>query len=120
MLAIDKVAWSKVKIDGRNFWQVLIIDDKIIPRKVELIKEKYGTDHLISPKEQALLLSKNPEVILVANGWSGVLKVDESFKEQALKSGIELKVVLTPRIKKAYNQLVKEKKRVNALIHTTC
>lgn len=120
MPKINKVSWGKVRIDDQKYWQVLVIASEIIPRKVEAIKEKYGTDHLVSSEEQKLLLSKNPEVILIASGWSGVLKVQEEFREKIKAKGVELKTLLTPRAVKEYNQLVTEGKRVNALIHTTC
>jgi hypothetical protein len=70
--------------------------------------------------EQKLLLSEDPEVILIASGWSGILKVDEEFKNKVEKKGVELRVVLTPKIVEEYNRLVAEGKRVNCLIHTTC
>lgn len=120
MVKIEKVSWARVKIDGQNFWQVLIVGERIIPREVERVKKEYGTDHVVADWEQKLLLSGNPEVILIASGWSGVLKVNEKFKNQISKLGIELRVVLTPRVGKEYNRLIEEGKRVNALIHTTC
>lgn len=120
MPQIDSVAWAKVVIDGQEHWQALIIGDKVIPRDVKQVKKEHGTDHLITDEEQKQLLSGSPEVILIAHGWQGVLKVSEKFKEQVDKAGVELKVVLTPKIVKEYNQLVKAGKQVNALIHTTC
>lgn len=127
MPKIDSVSWGKVKIDGKDYWQVLIVDGKVIPREVEKVKEKYGTDHAIADREQELLLSGNPEVILIANGWSGLLKVSQKFnlacRQAGVKSqklGIELRVVLTPKIVEEYNFLVQAGKRVNCLIHTTC
>ena len=120
MLKINKVSWAKVKIDGKDYWQVLLIGEKIVSREVERVKEEYGTDHVVADWEQKLLLSGNPEAILIASGWSGILKVNEKFQNQIVKSGIELRVVLTPRVAKEYNQLIEEGKRVNALIHTTC
>jgi len=120
MPKIDKVSWAKAKIDGQDYWQVLIIGEKTILREVERVKEEYGTDHVVADWEQKLLLSGNPEVVLIASGWSGVLKVNEKFKNQISKLGIKLRLVLTPRVVKEYNQLITEGKRVNALIHTTC
>lgn len=120
MPKIDKVSWAKAKIDGQDYWQALIIGEKIIPREVERVKEEYGTDHVVADWEQKLLVSGNPEVILIASGWSGILEVNEKFQNQIAKSGIELRVVLTPRVVREYNQLVEEGKQVNALIHTTC
>jgi hypothetical protein len=120
MVKIEKIAWAKVTIAGQDYWQVLIIDHRVIPREVANIKKTYGTDHVIAEEEQILLLSKNPEVILIANGWSGILKVDDDFKKKVTDLKIDLKIVFTPKIKKIYNQLMEKGKRVNALIHTTC
>lgn len=120
MPKINKIAWAKVKIDDQEYWQALIIGSKVLKREVEKVKETYGTDHVVADWEQKLLLSGKPEVVLIANGWSGLLKVAESFKEKVKKVGLELRVVLTPKVIKEYNQLIKEGRRVNALIHTTC
>jgi len=119
-MQIEGVGWRKVKIDGKEYWQVLIVGEKVIPREVEKVKQVYGTDHVIADREEKLLFSENPQVILIATGWSGVLKVSSKFKIQSAKLGIELKEILTSRIVKEYNQLVSQGKRVNALIHTTC
>lgn len=120
MAKIEKVSWGKVKIDGQDFWQVLVIGKKVVPREVERVKQEYGTDHVVASWEQELLLSENPEIILIANGWSGVLRVDEGFKKKIENTGVELRLVLTPKVVEEYNQLVEKEKRVNALIHTTC
>ena len=120
MVKIEKISWAKVRINGQDFWQVLLIGKEMIPRKVEKIKQIYGTDHVVADWEQKLLLSENPEVILIANGWNGVLKVEENFKKRIEKRGIELKIVLTPRIMEEYQQLINQGKKVNCLIHTTC
>ena len=120
MPSINKVFWGKVKIDNQEYHQVLIIGNEIIERNKTRLKAVFGTDHRIGEWEQKKLLSTQPEIILIASGWSGILKVDEKFRDEARIKGIELKIVLTPRIVKEYHQLVKEGKRVNALIHTTC
>lgn len=120
MPKIEKVSWAKVKIDGQDYWQVLLIGEKIIPREVERVKQEYGTDHVVADWEQKLLLSENPEVILIVSGWSGFLRVDEEFEKKVEDAGAELRVVLTPRVTEEYNQLIEEGKRINTLIHTTC
>lgn len=120
MPKIEEIDWAKVKINGKNYWQVLIIGDEVVVREVERVKEEYGTDHVVASWEQDLLFSKNPEVIVIANGWGGVLKVDEKLKMKTEKLGIKLEVLRTPEAVKKYNWLVEEGKKVNALIHTTC
>lgn len=120
MPKIDSIGWRKIKIDGKEYWQVLIVGGEIIPREVEKVKRKYGTDHVIANWEKKLLLSKNPQVILIATGWGGILKVEDDFEAEIRKRGIKLEKVLTSKIKKEYNRLNAEGYRVNALIHTTC
>jgi len=117
---IEAISWGKVKINGQDYWQVLIIGGKVVPREVERVKQVYGNDHVIADWEQKLLLSNKPEIILVATGFNGVLKVNSKFKIQILKLGIELKTLLTPQAVSEYNRLVAEGIKVNALIHTTC
>jgi len=120
MVKIEKVSWGKVRIDGQDYWQVLVVGKKVIPREVERVKQQYGTDHVVADWEQKQLLSGKPRVILIANGWSGVLEVGSKFKAQSAKLGVELKVVLTGKFSKEYQSLINEGKKVNGLIHTTC
>lgn len=120
MPKIDKVSWAKVKVDGQNYHQAIIVGDEVLEREKKKLDSLFRTTHEIGDWEQELLLSQKPETVLIANGWSGVLKVKEAFKKKVAEAGIELRVVLTPKIVKEYNRLIKEGKRVNALIHTTC
>ena len=120
MPKIDKVSWAKVKVDGQDYHQVIIVGDQVLEREKKKLNSLFGTTHEIGDWEQALLLSQKPEVVLIANGWSGVLKVKEAFKKKLAEVGIELRIVLTPKVAKEYDRLIKEGKKVNALIHTTC
>lgn len=120
MIKIEEIKWSKVKIDHKNYFQVLIISEKVYERDTTKLNKLFGTSHQIGDWEKKLLLSGHPQVILVANGWQGVLQVDEEFKNKILQLGIDLKVVVTPQFIKEYNHLIKTGKSVNCLIHTTC
>lgn len=120
MPKIDKVSWGKIRVDGRDYHQVLVIGNEVVEREREKLHELFGTTHRIGGWEKKKLLSNNPEIILVAIGWSGLVKIDEEFKKKLEKKKIELRTVLTPQAVKCYHQLVKKGKRVNALIHTTC
>ena len=120
MVKIDSVSWGKVRVNSKDYHQVLIIGDEVIERDKEKLETLFGTTHKIGNWEQEKLLSNKPDVILIASGWSGILKVEEEFKNRISKLGIELKVVLTPRVAREYSQLVNQGKRVNCLIHTTC
>ncbi len=102
------------------FHQVLIVGDQVFEREDEKLHQLFNTTHQIGDWEKEKLFSEKPQIIIIANGWSGLLKVDEELKSKIEKLGINLKVVLTPRVVDEYNQKVKKGIRVNALIHTTC
>jgi hypothetical protein len=120
MVKIEKVSWGKVKVNGQIYHQVLIIGEKVLARDKEKLENLFGTTHQIGDWEQKELLSGKPDIVLIATGWSGVLKVTEEFKKKIEEAGIELRVVLTPKIVKEYYQLVNQGRQVNCLIHTTC
>lgn len=120
MIRINKVSWGKVKVNQQLYHQALIVDQQVQERDSFNLRQLFGTTHRISPEEQKQLLSQSPGIILIASGWNGVLKVSPEFKDRIKQKGIALKVVLTPKAVKEYNQLVEQGWRVNALIHTTC
>jgi hypothetical protein len=120
MVKIEKVSWGKVKINNQVYHQALIIGNKVLERDKDKLQTLFGTTHEIGDWEQKELLSNDPDVILIASGWSGLLKVDEEFKKKVEDTGIELRVVLTPKVAKEYNYLIIEGRKINCLIHTTC
>ena len=117
---IEKVSWGKVKIDGKTYHQVLIVGSEVFERDKPKLETLFGTTHQLGDWEKEKLVAGNPELILVASGWSGLLKIDPEFENLVRTKEIELRVVLTPKVISEYNQLLKDKKRVNVLIHTTC
>lgn len=120
MVRIDEVSWGKVEVDGKQYHQVLIVNDKVEERENDKLHRFFKTTHQIGDWEEKKILSENPEIVLIASGWSGFLKVKGDFKEKIKKAGAELQIVLTPQVVKRYNQLIQKGKKVNVLIHTTC
>ena len=120
MPKVDKVSWGKVKVDGQKYHQVLLVGDEVVERDAAKLRNLFGTTHKIGDWEKKKLLSGKPKIILIANGFNGVLKVDDEFKKMAQQAKVELRVVLTPKAVEDYNELATQGKRVNALIHTTC
>lgn len=120
MIKINSVEWGKIKINGQEFGQVLIVDDQVLERDSEKLHQLFDTTHKIGDWEVEQLVADNPEVIVVGNGWGGILKINEKLKIKIERLGIEVKFLKTPRAVEEYNKLVAEGKKVNALIHTTC
>lgn len=119
-IQIDSVSWGKIFINGQKFDQVIISGGKVLPRETEKLEKLFGTTHTIGDWEQELLSMVDPEVIIIGNGYNGVLKVSGEMREKLGHSGAEIKVLLTPAAVSEFQKLVSQGKRVSALIHTTC
>ena len=85
-----------------------------------MLKGKYGTGHKIDPSELKILISKKPDFIIISTGQNGSLKIDESVRQEVGNKKISLITLETPKAIKKFNQLIKQNKKINALIHTTC
>lgn len=120
MIKIDKVEWGKIEVDGKEYGQVLILDDQILERDSEKLHQLFGTTHKIGDWEVEKLFSDNPEAIIIGTGWTGVLKVSEELKTKSEKLQIRMRALRTPKAVEEYNKLTGEGKKVNSLIHTTC
>lgn len=120
MIKIDSVRWGEIEINGQEFRQVLIIKDQVFERDSEKLQQLFDTSHKIGDWEVEKLVSEKPKMIVVGNGWDGLLEVNEELKAKSEKLGIILKIFRTPKAVEEYNRLIGEGKKVNALIHTTC
>jgi len=120
MVKIDSVEWGEIWVDGKQYHQVLIVGEEVFERDSEKLHQLFGTTHKTGKWEEEMLLEGKPEVIVIGNGWDGVLQVTENFKLKIEKLGITLKILRTSEAVREYNKLAEEGKRVNALIHTTC
>lgn len=120
MVYIGSTKFGSVTINNKKYGQVLIIGGQIEERDEKQLYKLFGTTHQIGEWEVGKLLSTKPEVIIIGNGQSGVLKVNDKIKQKFLGLGIELKILLTKEAIKEFNKINQTGRKVNALIHTTC
>lgn len=115
---INSTSFGKIIVDEVEYIQILIIGDKVLEREYQKLKDTFGTSHRIGSWEIEELLKGDPEMIVFGIGQDGMMSVTEedlvAFKDK------EVLVNLTPEAIELYNINVKNGKRVNALIHTTC
>lgn len=113
-MQIDSYDFGKIKIDGQEYTQDVII----YPNKV-LSPWWRKQGHVLSledlPKD---LLGQKPAIV-IGTGYSGLMEVSSEVKEYLQSQGIE--VIIEPTVKawQTYNQLSQSKK-VIALFHLTC
>ncbi len=117
---INSTDFGSITIDNKKYNQVLIIGNDVKEREYSKLVDIHNTSHVVGEWELVELLSNKPEVIVIGNGQSGVLTVEDKVKDEIEKAGVVLIIDLTPGAVITYNVLVKDGKRVNALIHTTC
>ena len=119
-IKIDSADWGSVVIDGKRFFQAMVVEGKGIPRDHQKLEKLFGTTHVIADWEEKELLKGGPEVIIVGDGWESALKVSDETKRRFEKAGVDSRVLDTRQAIEEYNRLVDEGRKVNALIHTTC
>ena len=119
-IRFDSSRFGEVIINGRPYGDVLLIGDQIEPRDDSRLEQELGSDHLIGDWEMERLLSNQPEIIIIATGTGGILRLTSAIKEKIKKAGVKLIIAVTLRAIVKYNQLAAKNKKLNALIHTTC
>ncbi|MDD5627335.1 MAG: MTH938/NDUFAF3 family protein [Patescibacteria group bacterium] len=117
---INSTKFGEIVIDGKKYYQVLIIGNEVEERQVDQLETLFGTTHEIGDWERKRLLKGNPEIILIGTGQSGVMKVKKELVDYFRQHQIEVISATTSEIIQIYEQKTKEGRKVNALIHTTC
>ena len=105
-------------VEGQDFHQAIIYGGKVEERERERLEKVFGTTHRVGDWEIKKLLLGKPEVVVIASGWEGALRVTE---EERKKLGrVDLRVLRSEEAIREYNKLIKEGRKVNILVHTTC
>jgi len=113
MPKIDNAFFGSILIDGRKYENDLYVhwDGEI--------RERQKTHNFTKTEFEDLAL-KDPEVIVIGTGMSGMLKIDAAAATAASVHGIQLLPVKTPEAVQRFNALARMKKRVIAVLHATC
>lgn len=112
MVKFDSTLFGSVMVNGKKFEHDLIVswDGEIISRE---------KSHVFSKKELLDIMQKEPEVIIIGTGQSGLVKVEPAAEVAAKLENVELIAKPTPQAIEEFNKLVRRKKVV-AVIHVTC
>lgn len=119
-MKINDVKFGSITVDGQKFDQVIIVDGEAIARDRDFLEKEFGTTHKICHAEGEKLLEAQPEYIIIGDGFKGVMKVEPEVKDKLQKTGVKILILHSPAACDKYNELVRQGRRVNALIHTTC
>ncbi len=108
--------------DGRRYDHDLIVtvEGEIVPRPKHLSKKYGGWHTVLGPEEIESALVGDPEILVVGCGHFGVLPIRPETRALLAQRGVQLE---TRKIRDAmarYEELVREGKRVAAVLHVTC
>ena len=113
MVRVDSVRFGEITIDGKIYYSDMIVwwDGKIEYRK---------KSHEFGMGEFLRLLERKPEIIVIGTGMSGICRVLEEVEQAAEDKGIEIFKELSPKAGEMFNAFVSDKRRVVAVLHSTC
>ena len=115
MVRIDSTKFGSITIDGRTYHDK---DNYIISWDGETIGLHTAERHLFGKPELERMLKKNPEMIVVGIGVSGLLRVSDEVRSLCREKGIKFVEMISREAIVKFNENLD--KRVVAFIHVTC
>jgi len=111
---IEEYAFGRLVVDGRTYSSDLII----YPDRVEDgWWRKEG--HRLGAEDLEAVLAASPEVLVVGQGQSGLMRVSEEVRRVIEAQDIEFLAAPTGEAVEHYNRLA-PRRRVVAALHLTC
>lgn len=111
---IESYQFGRITIDGKAYHKdVIILPERVIAGWWR----KEG--HALHPEDLAAVLEAAPEVLVVGQGASGLMRVAQDTEQALRDAGIELIALPTGRAVETYNRLRGER-AVAAALHLTC
>ncbi len=76
--------------------------------------------HRVTLAEARELAHAGPEILIIANGWDGAVRVDPEVLSPGALPGVIVEVLRTGEAVARYRQLRREGRKVALLLHSTC
>lgn len=101
-----------------------IIDNKIYMGDIKIINNKIRywdrEGHDLKLEQIKDLINVNPKTIVIGTGASGLLKVSDEIKKEAISKKIKLIIEKTEKACNICNELLKQGTNFAAILHSTC
>ena len=114
-MEIDDCSFGRIKIDGQEYTQDVII----YPNRIDSSWwRKEG--HRLQIEDIGDILEAKPDVVVVGTGQYGGMKIDKGVEDLLRTKGIELRAAETSDACQTHNRLIKSKKIIVTALHLTC
>ena len=110
---IQSCSFGSIVINSKSFGDIKIIGNKIIPWH-------YVEHHAVVEQDMFEIFDSKPDAVVVGIGFSGLVEVRDEVVNLAKEKNIELTILKTKEACETYNDLLKNKKKVAAIMHSTC
>ena len=110
---IDKFTFGKITINNKDYDDIKIIGENIIPWQ-------YIEHHTVTEQDIIEITEDKPEYAIIGIGTSGLVHVKEESISLLKEKHIKTEILLTKKACNRYNELKKDGKKVDAIIHSTC
>ena len=111
---IQEYGFGIFVIDGNRYGHdIKLIGNQVIPWKTR-------RGHKLNIDDIEDLVADQPKILVIGTGASGILRVGDEFKNFIRLKGIGLVIKKTKEACQEYNKLIKENKKVCAILHGTC
>ena len=115
-MKIEKCAFGSITIDGKVYQSDLIIYPDGTIQDVWWRRE----GHRLSKEDIESLIDKEPEVIVVGTGISGLMRPEKGLAEYLLQRKIEFICAPNHEAMNILNRLFDSKRKIGACFHLTC
>ena len=115
MVIINSTRFGSITVDGKIYDRD---DNYIIFWDSEIIGLHTAERHTFGKPELEIILKKNPEMIIVGTGDSGLLKISKEVRSLCRQKGIQIVEMISRNAIVRFNENLD--KRVVAFIHVTC
>ncbi|MBU3964629.1 hypothetical protein KJ591_02565 [Patescibacteria group bacterium] len=119
---IEEYRFGKMMIEGDEYNYDVEVD-----WEGEVLEWTRKNSHIIDKEDIERALEKEPEIIVVGTGESGVAQVTEDAKQKCKEAGVELIIDITEEAVKTFNVICAEsleedgeQAEVIGLFHLTC
>ena len=113
MVEITGVRFGEIEIDKKIYYSDMIVwwDGKV---------EFRTKSHVFDINEFLKISEKKPELIVIGTGISGIIRIEEEVLQVAEEKGIDIYTEISEKAADMFNAFIADKKRVVAVLHSTC
>jgi hypothetical protein len=115
MVIINSAEFGSITIDNKTYYNDIIVTWDNEVKEIHLaVRHEFGFS------EFNRITSKNPDVLIVGTGDSGLCEISEKIRELCGERKIELIEMISKKAIEKFNEAFNQGKKVAAFIHITC